>query len=258
MKMLFLAWRSPETHSWYPIGKLIQEGKEYQFVYTKGIVKAKDETGFNGLISFPNTNEIYHSEELFPFFANRVLSPSRPDYKNFIEWLNLSENNHDPVAILTASGGRRETDTLEVFSLPEKNEQGEFHIHFFVHGLRHLPESSKERILQLTPEDRLFMCLDFQNPYDRNAVMLRTNDLLDNKPDRYIVGYCPRYLKSDILELIMHSIQQTVVKVERVNLPPAPMEYRLLCSLTAPWTDNFNPFSSEEFQPIVEQEILHS
>ncbi|MEA5576442.1 hypothetical protein [Anabaena sp. UHCC 0451] len=47
-------------------------------------------------------------------------------------------------------------------------------------------------------------------------------------------------------------IQKLVkVQVEKVNPVPAPLQLRLLCTLTAKWHDDFPPFSSQEYQPII-------
>jgi len=41
--------------------------------------------------------------------------------------------------MLARSGGRRETDTLTVFPIPEPDSEGRYRLHFFLHGLRYLP-----------------------------------------------------------------------------------------------------------------------
>src|SRR5437667_10297479 len=115
MRTLFLAWQHPESRAWYPVGKLTHDGAEYQFVYTKGAQLANAQVGFQPLRTFPSFGDIYESDQLFPLFSNRLLSRSRPDFPDFVSWLNLPETEDDPVIILARSGGRRETDQLEVF-----------------------------------------------------------------------------------------------------------------------------------------------
>jgi hypothetical protein len=41
--------------------------------------------------------------------------------------------------VLARSGGRRETDTLTVFPIPEPDSEGRYCLHFFLHRLRYLP-----------------------------------------------------------------------------------------------------------------------
>jgi hypothetical protein len=37
MTTLYVAWRDPETRSWYPVGQLSFEGEAYRFVYTNEV-----------------------------------------------------------------------------------------------------------------------------------------------------------------------------------------------------------------------------
>lgn len=241
MKTLFLAWQDPNSRCWFPIGRLTYDGKKYQFVYTHGIAEAQAKFGFQPLISFPELHKVYTSDELFPLFSNRVMRRSRPDYRNYLELLNISMHEHDPIAILSRSGGRKVTDHFEVFPCPEPDENGFYHIHFFAHGLQHLPLCAAQRINQLQNGELLYLAHEFQNPYDPNALILYTLD-------HHIVGYCPRYIVNDVFKLKDQS--EVKVQVERVNPVPAPLQFRLLCNLTANRHDD-RPFSSHEYQPIV-------
>lgn len=244
MKTLFLAWQDPNTRAWFPIGRLTYDGKEYEFIYTRGIEKAQAECGFQGLYSFPELNKVYTSNELFPLFSNRVMRRSRPDYKNYIEWLNIPQNEDEPATILSRSGGQKATDSLEVFPCPTPDENGFYHVHFFAHGLRHLPSCAIERILKFENGELLYLAHEFQNPWDSNALSLCTQD-------HHHVGYCPRYITSDLFQLIEKHPKLVKVQVERVNPAPTPLQLRLLCHLTAEWHDTFSPFSTDEYQPLV-------
>jgi hypothetical protein len=249
VKTLFLAWQDPRSRSWYPVGRLTFDGTTYRFVYTQGAEEAHKGSGFQPLSSFEVLDAVYESSELFPLFSNRVPSPSRPDYREFVEWLNIPVGADDPVALLARSGGQRATDSLEVFPCPERTPQGAYYVHFFAHGLRHLPELSLHRAHRLERGERLLLLWDFQNPHDARALMLRTRGEPPNDP--CIVGYCPRYLLRDAFELLEKCASSVTVEVERLNLPPAPVANRLLCNLTASWPDGFQPFRGAEYQPIV-------
>ncbi|MBD2566404.1 HIRAN domain-containing protein [Anabaena lutea] len=244
MKTLFLAWQDPTTRAWFPVGRLTFDGEKYTFVYTQGARQAQDKCDFNLVYSFPDLHRVYKSTELFPLFYNRVMQTSRPDYKDCIQWLNIPENEDDPIAILSRSGGRKVTDHYEVFPCPEPDENGLYKIHFFAHGLRHFPPSATERIHQLQTQEVLYLANEFQNPYDSRALLLCTKD-------HHIVGYCPRYIVDDVFKLNNKNSELLKVYVERINPVPAPLQLRLLCSLTAEWRDDFRPFSSQEYQPIV-------
>lgn len=89
MKTLFLAWKDPVSLAWFPIGRLTFDGKLYRFVYIQGVLSAHQKADFPPLWSFPDLDRVYESPELFPLFANRLLRRSRPDYPDFVKWLNI-------------------------------------------------------------------------------------------------------------------------------------------------------------------------
>lgn len=249
IQKLFLAWQNSETRYWFPIGLLTFDGEYYGFSYTNGVEKARAESNFQLLHSFPEVGKIYKSKTIFPLFANRLMPSSRPDYPDYINWLNISENEFNLMNILARSGGNKVTDTFEVFPYPEKNQEGNFAINFFIHGLRYMPQCSQDYISNLKTEEPLFLVKDYQNQYDDNALLLRTKNNLN-------LGYCPRYLTKDIINLLEINPQSVQVFVEKINLSPAPIQLRLLCSLTAPWYDHFSPFRDEIYQPITENSLL--
>ena len=247
MNTLFVAWQDPLSRQWFPIGRLQADGDSYAFSYTGGALRAQGQAGFEPLVSFPELGTTYISEYLFPFFSNRLLPASRPEYGNYLSWLGVGDTERDPVTILARSGGRKATDMLELFSSPARNESGEYEIHFLVHGLNHLPDGSVERAMSLHPGELLLAMRDFQNPRDPDAVALRTAERFDK--DLYVIGYCPRYLRSEILRLIgAGSVPK--ITVERVNRAPAPVQFRLLCKAVVKWPSGFQPFSEPDFQPL--------
>jgi hypothetical protein len=246
MKTLFLAWQDPNSRCWFPIGRLTFESGQFSFVYIKGARKAEETSKFQLLPSFPDFDKVYQSEELFPLFANRIMRPSRPDYQNHLECLNIPRRADDPIAILSRSGGKKATDHFEVFPCPEPDEHGLYHIHFFLHGLRHRQQAAIERVNSLKAHEQIYLMHDVQNAYDPMALALRTDD-------EHLIGYCPRYLAPDIHELLKQDPKLVNVHVERVNLAPTPIQLRLLCNMTAEWPSTFRPFASNEYQPLVDQ-----
>jgi len=249
-KTLFLAWKDPISPNWFTSGRLTFARGIYQFVYTQGVKEAEEKCAFKPLSSFPRLDEIYTSTQLFPIFANRLMSRARPDYSSFIEWLNIPKDENHPMAILARSGGERQTDTLAVFPCPEVDEQGHYHLYFFSHGLRHLPSSAIERINQFAPGKRLWLQYEFQNHYDDQALILNTED-------HYIVGYCPRYLLAEVFELLRQN-SNLEVRVERVNKPSTPFQFRLLCKMSVNALDDFRPFSSLQYQPLIVEMAVKS
>jgi len=247
MRTLFLAWQDPVGRRWFPVGRLESFDGLYSFVYTRGAEQAI-EAGFQALPSFPELHTAYVSERLFPLFSNRLLPRSRPEYREYLQWLCVRESVSDPVAILARSGGSRVTDTLEVFPCPEKNEEGEYEVHFLVHGLSHMPDPSADRAIQLEHGEPLLAMRDFQNPKDPDAIALRTAERLER--DMYLIGYCPRYLRADFLQLLKWDLSPRIT-VERVNRPPAPVQFRVLCKSVTRWPEGFRPFSTDEYKSLV-------
>ncbi len=111
-KTYFIAWQDPQARAWFPIGRLTHAGGQFRFAYTKGAEEAVQKAGFHPLQSFPGLREIYVSDSLFPLFLNRLPNSSRPDFSDYMQWLNVPEDADDPLVVLSRSGGRRVTDTL--------------------------------------------------------------------------------------------------------------------------------------------------
>lgn len=239
MKTLFLAWQDPGSSSWFPIGRLTFNGKKYQFNYTNGVLEAQLMYGFKPLLLFPDFYKVYTSERLFPLFSNRVMPRSRPDYPEFVQWLNIPQHEDDPIALLARSGGKRVTDKFEVFPCPEPDENGRYRIHFFAQGLRHLPKPAIERINALKVGELLYLAHKF---YPRGLLLCTEND--------WIVGYCPRYLLNDIFEIISQHPEKVCVEVDRLNQPPTPLQFRLLCKMTVDCPTDFRPFIGQMYQPV--------
>ncbi|NLE37140.1 MAG: DNA-binding protein, partial [Pirellulaceae bacterium] len=188
---------------------------------------------------------VYESEELFPLFANRLLSQSRPEYEAYLRWSGFDPNHApDPIVILGVTEGIRQTDAVEVFPCPVPDADGCFVNKFFLHGIRWMPPMVIDRIARLQAEEPLKLMADFQNGVDRHAVALRTDS------DRVMLGYVPRYLARDVWNLVQGcDVDFIEVTVARVNVD-APLQNRLLCRMQACWPDGFQPCSGEEFMPI--------
>ena len=243
MTTLYLAWRQPDKR-WWPVGRLSHDGSEYVFVYTKGAVSAA-EGGFRPLMSFPDLDEVYASKQLFPLFGNRLPPKSRPDYQDFVEWLDLGPGEPDAMGMLARSGGRRETDMFEVFPLPEPSVEGCYESTFFVHGLRHRGSEAEDAARRLAPGDPLVLVPEPDNPHDPRALRVLTTVRGAH------LGFVPRYLCEDV-----HSLQAAVgqagvhVQVRRINASPTPAQFRVLCSLDAPWPAAFRPLGNPDFEPL--------
>jgi hypothetical protein len=117
------------------------------------------------------------------------------------------------------------------------------------YGDRHLPQCAIGRINRLEPGEKLWLAHEFQNSSDSQALTLHSED-------HHIVGYCPRYLKNEVFELLERDPSSVILQVERVNLPPTPLQFRLLCQITALCKDDFRSFSNPEYQPLNQEDLM--
>ena len=240
----YLAWQSSDTRSWHIVGLLKERDTGYSFNYTKGALVPEKFIPFSGM---EELNKTYISEMLFPLFKNRILSSKRPEYPNFLKWIKLDSAKATAINVLSRSGGLRSTDMLQVFKRLEIDEQGNFEQYFFAHGLSHLPATASNRVSQLQPEDTLKLCLDVQNKYDKNAVLIRADN------PAAIIGFCPRYLNKDITRLLtVYKDKASITVTVKSLCNEAPAHYRLMCKLRGKInTEDVVEFmNQEEFQVI--------
>ena len=244
-RTLFLAWQDKaQTRLWFPVGRLDAnyEGPSYCFRYTGGAKRAKQEAGFPLLMEFPDMHEAYQSPELFPVFQNRVMNRTRPDFVDYLRYLNLPDGA-DPIEILWVNGGSRVTDTYEVFPKLVKQEDGSFTCRFFLHGWRHVSQSAQDRLDELNQGEKLYMTLELDNPATGLAVQIQTTDY-------HMIGWTPRYLVNDLAKAMTNAPDKYKAKVVKINPQPAPSRQRVLIEMTGNW-GRHEPMIGEDFAPLV-------
>lgn len=251
---LYVIWQNPDTRRYFPVGRLCAKGvppeEMYEFVYTRGAESARGQ-GFEPFLAFPDIGKEYLSIDLFPFFANRLLSTSREDYRDYIEQLGLSPETASPMAILARSGGRRTTDSIELFAPPcrQKSTSGPSQVleyYFLLHGTGHMKECARLLVeSKLQTGEPLLLMHDLQNEVDPKAFVLRTKDYC-------CIGFVPRFLTEDVWTLL-DTGEQVGVTIQQLNPPPAPIQQRVLCKLLAEVRSGFSPCSSNDFQAIVHE-----
>jgi hypothetical protein len=239
---LFLAWQDRQPGTIWPVGRLawLPEQGRFEFAYIQGAARAQ-EFGFTPIVGFPQLERVYDSPRLFPFFANRLMPSSRPDYEEYAERLELPMQA-EPTTFLARSEGPRMTDRFEVFGFPTHGVAPNILVyHFFVRGIRHLADA--EAIIQsLNTGTELVARPEPDNLRDTMAVCLATDQHAQ-------VGWIPRVLLEDFHDPRVHR-DQLRIKVVRVNPHPAPIRHRLLCALSLAHDTGFSPFSSFTYQPI--------
>lgn len=218
---LVVAWQNPSSRLIAPVGLLEQLATEqYRFRYLR---RASMTDGFSPFLSFSDWARDYRSQRLFPLFSQRVMSPRRPDYPEFLRQLHL-DADATPWEQLARSEGRRTGDTVQVFPVPSVGGDGTSSCRFLVHGIRyanggHLPD--------LPPGTPLDLQDDPGNPINPLAAHVVT-------AEGGVLGHVPDLLLEHLHVLRATGDVRTVV--EHVNGPEAPMHLRLLVRVdgTAP------------------------
>lgn len=241
MNTLFVAWKQPDSREWIPVAKLERRENRYFFSYTRGVYRAKS---FQPFSRMDRLDAVYESSSIFPLFANRLISKSRPEFKDYLRWLGLTSMQDDELSMLALTGGIRGTDSIELFQPPAISETGEYKVEFFVRSLSHFPKQAITHIANFAPGDKLFLMRDCQNDFDPLALAIRSG----NPP--VLVGFCPKYYAQDLGELLSKSGRDMEIKVKCVNAD-APLNMRLLCSVSAIAPGDFSPLAeTTDFQPI--------
>jgi hypothetical protein len=249
MKTLFVAWKDTRSQGgWYPVGRLDADvaAERYEFRYLQGALEAAKERGLVPFDSFPDFQKEYVSGELFPFFANRVQNQNRPSFREYLHRLDLDkglETPFDPIEALAVSEGRRATDSLEIFPSVERTEGGSFAIKFFLHGLRYLHPAATARLLTLRPGEALSIAVEVNNPATGYAIQLQTRDRLP-------IGYAPRYLVHDLVQVAASCPNPASARVNRLNPPPAPPGQRVLVLFKGCWPEGYQPMSGPDFKTL--------
>ena len=246
-RTLFLAWQDKaNTRQWFPVGRLDAdvEAANYRFRYTGGARRAQQEVGYPLAIEFPDLKREYRASVLFPTFQNRVMSPRRPDFLEYLRKLDLPEHA-DPIELLSVSGGYRVTDAYGVFPRLVKDPDGSFVCRFFLHGWRHASSAAQERIDSLQTSETLLIALELTNPAGPLAVQIQTTDY-------HMIGWAPRYLVYDLAMAMAESTGEYAARVVRINDQPRPRTQRVLIEMSGRW-ETHEPMTGEDFRPLVGQ-----
>ena len=245
-KTIFLAWQDKgASRQWFPVGRMDAdvESEKYRFRYISGAKRAEKEVGFSPLVTFPRMDEDYKSSKLFTLFRNRVMWRSRPDFKDYLHSLALTEDS-DSIDMLAASGGYLLTDSYEVFPQLVKKADGGFACRFFLHGGRHVSQSAQMRLNCLTADEELYLALELTNPLGELAVQIQTTDY-------QMIGWTPRYLAHDLAVAFAKPPGSCRAHVVRVNPLPVPSEQRVLIEMSGNLGEH-EPMSGPDFQPLAD------
>ena len=244
-RTLFLAWQDKaRTKAWFPIGRLdvYEEAPKYRFQYIAGVKRARSEAGFPTLWDFPDIEKEYCSPRIFPLFKNRIMSPRRPDFADYMSSLDLSENA-EPFDILSVNDGYRATDNFQVFPKLVKGDDGHFVCRFFLHGWRHTNDAAQERLDRLALGEELRLSVELNNPATTLAIQVQTTDY-------HMIGWAPRYLVHNLATAMSESPGNYEAKVVHVPHKSDRTGQRALIEMRGRW-DKHEPMSGPDYQPLV-------
>jgi hypothetical protein len=221
-RRLLLVWQDPATRSFDPVGALVRDA-DGSFVF-RYIRRAAGLRAFRPLASFPQLDGIYRFADLPPFFENRVMSPRRPDYPEYVRALHLSVGEATPFEMLARTGGSRATDTFHVVAEPTTDPDGRVRTVFLAHGVRYI-EGASERISRLNPGDTLTLRPEPDNVHNARALLIDVHA-------GEAVGYVPNWML-DVVGRLAEDDPDHRLTVELANGPDTPAHLRLLCRLEA-------------------------
>ncbi|HWD09627.1 MAG TPA: hypothetical protein VHA57_11085 [Actinomycetota bacterium] len=165
----------------------------------------------------------YSSSELFPFFADRLLSAAVPDYDHLLAALGLTREEATPVELLARSWAAASHDTIQVVPEPVEEGDGREVLLFLVSGARHVDEVAPERVAARIAELEIGQVLELvdepTSPNNGRAILL----CADGQP----VGWVPDYLL-DYVNKQREAGRQVSAAVEHANGAGTPWHLRLL------------------------------
>lgn len=226
---LIVAWQHPTSRRISPVG-LLEHGLApgYRFRYLRQAPAVED---FAPFIGFPAWERTYTAERLFPLFAQRIMSPRRPDYSQYLRQLHLS-SEATPWEQLARSEGRRTGDTVQVLPIPTVSVDGSSRCWFLLQGARHMNPGAD--LPALHPGDALTVRNDPENPVNPDAMVVCTQEGAS-------LGYVPDLLLEHLRALRCEG--PVDLTVTHVNGREAPAHLRLLVQLDGRAPSGYAPMT---------------
>ena len=253
-RRLIVAWQDPVDRLIQPVGMLSFDGQTYSYSYIRNALKMPE---FRPFLGFPHLWGRYQSDSLFPLFAQRAMTPRRPDFTRWVSRLGLSDDA-SPWEQIARSGGRREGDRIQLFPVPTIAD-GHMRCDFLVHGMRHVlehelrvgnglrpPPSRQElenRLSQLKVGDCLKLVDEPSNAYNPQAILATADD-------SFPLGWIPNLLVEEIHRVPDREGVNATIRA--INGPEAGWHLRLLGTLTADVPKDFDIFDDVRWESLAE------
>lgn len=231
-----LVTRQDDTRLYRSIGFLGFEDGEYTFQYLKDFVESE---WFSPLPGMTDVRKRYSSSQLFPLFAERVISARRPDRTESLKALGLP-TEAAPFEVLTRTGGRRVGDTIQLVPMPVIAEDNAFTHLFLVHGVRYRPEEAQSRISSLKKGDKLRLAADPENTV--NPLAVEVEDL-----EELTLGFVPDPHAVFVQEVLADT-RGYKLTVEQANGPEVGFHFRLLVRLEGYSRSGIQPYTGSNWE----------
>jgi len=238
---LLVLWQRPSTREIVPIGRFSRTANGYSFVYTRAAAEKRD---FRPLLGLPDLHQRYDSQQIPAVFSQRVMSPSRPDYGEYLAMLGLSDQEQvTPWEQIVHSGGSRVGDTLQFMRVPVVRD-GRAVACFLANGVRHIPdgplrlpgrevrvtrEQQEAALEKLRAGDLVLLEPEQGNPEDDHAILVTSGGVP--------LGWVPRVLSSSLRALVEGGTCHATVR--RIGRSDTPYHLRLVLDLDVQVSDDF-------------------
>jgi hypothetical protein len=240
-RRFLVLWQEADSRRFQHVGTLEHSSRTspqddgfYTFVYSPmGAGTAR----FPGFPSFPDRQRTYVSRDLFPMFANRVMTSRRDGYQDYLHSIGLSSPQAEPFEVLTRTWGQQATDHIQLLPVPVV-QNGILTGLFQVHGGRHV-DPDGTRLAAVRAGDALFLGAEPDNAVNPLAVLVGSQP----HPNlQHALGYLPDVFAS-LVTVLMRSAGALRITAERVNAGmdnPRATSIRLLARLDAEVPPDFD------------------
>lgn len=226
---LYVLWHDRKGGFFFPIAQLERrrESPKYVFRYLASFQEAH-EHGLEALLAFPDVAKVYRSDLLFPFFENRLMRKSRPDYTEYVEGLGLDPVTSDEMAILGRSGGERATDSFLLVPELRASEPDRYELYFWASDVVRMQPTSGQSFANLETGSSLTVA-------DQDLLLF--GDVAVGKLPEYVRVFIPKP------EPLKGHAEETP-KIEVVRRNAQSRRYRLLCRLSLKRWDGLPQFAA--------------
>jgi hypothetical protein len=246
--MLFVTWQAPESRRIFPVARVMRlpDGR-YEWAYVRAVSEAR-EHGFAGLPGYERIDRVSVSPELPALFAHRV----PPRGRRRPAGTAPANDRFDPAPItLLVPIGPGTNERLEVFAPPLPASRGKAFGAFMARGVGRIP-GSEAALDSLQAHTALSLRSEPDNLYNPRAVLI----LQGPTP----IGHVPDYLVNELAEALGESsghgsdvaeaLRVEVLSVERIQHPPAPPIYNVLCGYECSAQLGARLFRSARYEPV--------